>query len=241
MKISFEPEESYSRYGFGVFREKVSLALIAEMYKEYQSIEEAEYLKKSPFWYFRHLSVRSPLFQSIALSGYFPKLAASLIGVPAVRLLFDQVILKPAGYPGTPWHQDQPSLCIDSYGICTFWIPLEEIRAGYGGIQFAEIESRHRGPVDGIGLHSPTMRTDLIAQCVDLSIGSFTVHDGWTIHRAEANQSEKHRPAVNLVYYDANARIETTPNRNWQAARDIFFPGLQPGDLAVNRPIAATN
>ncbi|MEM7796843.1 MAG: phytanoyl-CoA dioxygenase family protein, partial [Cyanobacteria bacterium P01_C01_bin.118] len=232
MKINLEPEESYSRYGFRIFREKVSLVLIIEMYKEYQSIAEAEYLKQNPFWHFRHLSIRSPLFQSIALSGYFPKLAASLIGVPSVRLLFGQVILKPAGYPGTPWHQDQSSLCIDSYGICTFWIPLEEIRPGFGGIQFAEVESRHGGPVDGIGLHSPTTRTDLTTQYVDLSLGSFTVHDGWAIHRAEANQSKKHRPAVNLVYYDANARIETTLNRNWQAARDMFFPGLQPNELA---------
>ena len=238
MTISLEPEENYSRYGFGVFREEVSVALIAEMYREYQSIAEAEYLKVSPFWHFRHLSHRSRLFQSIALSDYFPKLAASLIGVPSVRLLFDQVILKPSGYPGTPWHQDQSSLCIDSYGICTFWIPLEEIRTGFGGIQFAEVDSRRGGPVDGIGLHSPTIRTDLIAQCVDLSLGSFTVHDGWAIHRAEANQSEKHRPAINLVYYDANARIEPAPDRNWQAARDMFFPGLQPDDLAANRPIA---
>lgn len=225
-------------YGFGVFREKVSLALITEMYKEYQSIKAAEYLKQSSFWHFRHLSMKSPLFQSIALSGYFPKLAASLIGVPKVRLLFDQIILKPAGYQGTPWHQDQPSLCIDSYGICTFWIPLEEIKTGFGGIQFAQVESRHEGPVDGIGLHSSTTRTDLTAQRVDLSIGSFTVHDGWAIHRAEANQSEKYRPAVNLVYYDANARIESISNRNWQASRDMFFPGLQPDDLAANRPIA---
>ena len=238
MKISFDPEESYSKYGFGIFREKVSPALITEMYKEYRSITEAEYLKQSPFWHFRHLSHRSRLFQSVALSGYFPKLAASLIGVPTVRLLFDQVILKPAGYPYTPWHQDQSSLCIDSYGICTFWIPLEEIKPDFGGIQFAQVESRHDGPGDGIGLHSPTMRTNLIAQCVDLSIGSFTAHDGWAIHRAEANQSENHRPAVILVYYDADARIEPTPNRNWQAARDIFFPGLQPNDLAANRPIA---
>ncbi len=79
------------------------------------------------------------------------------------------------------------------------------------------------------------MRTDLIAQCVDLSIGSFTVHDGWAIHRAEANQSKKHRPAVNLVYYDANARIEPTPKLSIQFA--LFHQNLVDSALNSDPPL----
>ena len=238
MDTSIEPEQHYAKHGYAVFRDQLSPALVADLTHEYRKVPETSYLLEPHFRSYRHVSQHSELFRSLALRGFFPQLAAALIGVPAVRLLFDQFIVKPAGVEGTPWHQDQPSLCFESFGICTFWIPLVDIRVGSGGVQFFHDDRRAKGPVDGIGLRVETTKQGLSAQSLPLVTGSFTVHDGWAIHRAEANATPNDRPAINLVYFDAGARVEALSGRDWRAARDKFFPGREPGDVADNCPVA---
>lgn len=242
--IPEEAREAFRTRGYACLPRVVEDGLLDELRAVYAALPAEQYLQQRYFWSARHLSAEHDAFRRTGQGGAFPRIAASLLGVPRLRLLFDQIILKAAGAAATPWHQDQPSLCIDPYRICTFWIPLRDVVPDEGAIQFACHSERTELPVHGLGLDPEAGDNGdaLVAAgyrpespCA-YAAGSCTIHDGWAVHGAQANRSRFDRPAINLVYYDADARV-TENGRDWWRARDKFFPGREPGEVADTCPL----
>jgi hypothetical protein len=67
----------------------------------------------------------------------FAKLAAELMGVSGVRLYHDQALYKEPFGGHTPWHQDQHYWPLDTDNTVTLWMPLVDITADMGVMDFA--------------------------------------------------------------------------------------------------------
>ena len=242
--IPEEAREAFRTWGYACLPRVVENGLLDELRAVHAALPAERYLQQRYFWSARHLSAEHDAFRRLGQEGAFPRIAAALLDVPRLRLLFDQIILKPAGAAATPWHQDQPSLCIDPFRICTFWIPLRDVVPEEGAIHFAHHSQRTELPVHGLGLdpeagdNGDALVEAGYRQQVPRAhaAGSCTVHDGWAVHGARANRSRTDRPAINLVYYDGDARV-TESERDWRRARDRFFPGREAGELADTCPL----
>ena len=74
------------------------------------------------------LAARFPSFETFLVEAPAAELAAALLQSSAVRLFFEQIIVKEAGASKrTPWHQDLPYWPIAGSKICSMWIPVDPI------------------------------------------------------------------------------------------------------------------
>ena len=79
---------------------------------------------------------KEPAVAGFTLARRFGRIAAELLGVTAVRLYHDQALFKEPGGGPTPWHQDQYYWPLDSDRTITMWLPLVDIAADMGGMEF---------------------------------------------------------------------------------------------------------
>lgn len=176
------------------------------------------------------------------LAKRFAGIAAALMGCQRVRLYHDQALYKEPGGGPTPWHQDQYYWPVDTDQVVTMWMPLVDLSAEMGVMQFAS-GSHRAGYVDKLGI-SDASESFLdqyvrengfpIAQADQMQAGDATFHAGWTLHRAPGNASGTMREVMTVIYFADGARVIEPDNAGRQADLQRWLPGLKPGDVAAS-------
>lgn len=142
--------------------------------------------------------------------------ASVLLDVPEVRLYQDALFSKrPADGP-TPWHTDARMAPFDTTNILTFWIPLQDVPKDGTALIF--VPKSHNdfalpfwNEFDGPEYSRLDRRyKDTTVHYMPLNVGDVTMHSGWTLHCADANDSNESRLALAISIVDARAEIRET-------------------------------
>jgi len=149
--------------------------------------------------------------------------ASQLLAGPAMPTGFDHAILKPPRNGcATPWHQDDAYVngC-GTAGTVHFWIPLQDVSADMGCMEF--IPGSHLGPplphhrrdhrrtAHVLEVDGGVDRTRAVA--CPLRLGGATVHLPRTLHHTGANATDEPRLAWILEFGSARARARW---RSWR-------------------------
>ncbi|MCY0880123.1 MAG: phytanoyl-CoA dioxygenase family protein [Firmicutes bacterium] len=145
----------------------------------------------------------------VTCSPELASLARQLAGVSGIRLFHDHLLWKmPGDSKPTPWHQDLPYWPMEAPDALSFWIPVHDVDEHNGAMMFVP-KSQAAGKLKSISLAEPEDLMEyaraqgfqperpLIAR---LSAGSITAHSGLTFHYAHANQSERPRKVLAIIY-----------------------------------------
>ncbi len=179
--------------------------------------------------------------RGLVFSRRFAKIAADLMGVRGVRLYHDQALFKPVGGRPTPWHQDQFYWPLDTPNTITMWMPLIDVSAESGTMQFAS-GSHRGGPLLGrsiseeAGAEFERLVADRNYPVVSYSLraGDATFHSGWSVHAAHGNSGEREREVLTIIYYEDGATI-VEPDTNYRKVdMEAFHPGQKPGEHAAS-------
>jgi ectoine hydroxylase-related dioxygenase (phytanoyl-CoA dioxygenase family) len=180
--------------------------------------------------------------RKFVLARRFAKVAADLLGVPNVRIYHDQALFKEPGGGPTPWHQDQFYWPLDTAATITMWMPLVDVSLEMGMLTFASGSHRNGLVFDEkISDESDTqykrhIRDNRypIVRPAGMQAGDASWHYGNTIHSAPANDSDKMREVMTVIYMADGARV-VQPKNKWQSD-DLgqWLMGLPPGRLAAS-------
>jgi ectoine hydroxylase-related dioxygenase (phytanoyl-CoA dioxygenase family) len=187
-----------------------------------------------------HLNERNARVNEFVTARRFAKIAADIMGVDCVRLYHDQVLFKEPGGIGTPWHQDQFYIPLDTTKVLTMWMPLVDVTPEMGTMDF--VSTSHR---EGDYAHLPTdEKSDALFEPLiekrgwpvvptgPMRAGDASFHSGWTIHRAQANNSAAMREVLTILYYADGARIKSDLNDMERGITGIHISGRGAGELA---------
>lgn len=175
------------------------------------------------------------------ISRRFARLAAELLGVPAVRLYHDQALFKPPAGPGTPWHQDQIYWPLTTRRTVTMWMPLMDLTQAMGTMVFAS-GSHHEGALSGLAISSDSnaffsglvRERGFVLTSYDLAAGDATFHTGWTAHATHPNAGSVEREVMTIIYYEDGATIMEPDSPMRQVDLEAFHPGQRPGERAAS-------
>lgn len=180
------------------------------------------------------------LLRRFTLSPRIAKIAADLLRVKGIRLYHDNILSKEPGCGRTPWHYDYHHFPIDSFNVCTAWIPLQAIPEEMGPLGFA------------VGMETYKLVEDLPFNKFDVSYdqelgrafdeNNITVHDGpfdigeisfhhtLSFHNAGPNRTRQSRMALANTYLEDGARLVANPTMISGDFRK-FMPGIEPGEV----------
>jgi ectoine hydroxylase-related dioxygenase (phytanoyl-CoA dioxygenase family) len=170
----------------------------------------------------------------------FAKVAADLMGVPAVRLFQDEALFKESGGGLTPWHQDQFYWPLDTVHTITLWMPLVDCSEGMGTMRFAS-GSHHEGYLGDIPISDQgeahfkeyiQSKGFSLAGGKAMKAGDSTWHSGWVLHAASPNTTGTMREAMTIKYFADGARVKIL-NQTHREAED--YMGAKEGEV-VNSP-----
>ncbi|HEV8659237.1 MAG TPA: phytanoyl-CoA dioxygenase family protein [Thermoanaerobaculia bacterium] len=175
----------------------------------------------------------------IVFSKRFAAVAAELLGSKSVRLYHDQALFKPPGAGRTPWHQDRYYWPLDTDLSVTMWLPLVDVDEAMGPMRFASGSHRSENLGD-LAISDDTDRR--LATMIEkrgwrvssapVHAGDATFHAGGTIHSAGANNSDRTREVLTVIYYAAGTRAAVPANDNQRVDLEVFLPGVRPGEEA---------
>lgn len=180
--------------------------------------------------------------QRFVFARRFARAAAELLGVSGVRLYHDQALYKEPFGGHTPWHQDQHYWPLDTDKTITLWMPLVDISADMGIMDFAS-GSHQFGYLGDMPIsdESEAAWSKLIADKGlsvvnhgDMRAGDATFHYGWTLHAALKNSTPRMRDVMTIIYYADGTRIGAVDNQNRQNDLDAWLPGCVPGGAAAS-------
>lgn len=180
--------------------------------------------------------------QQFVFARRFAKIAAELLGVAGVRLYHDQALYKEPFGGHTPWHQDQHYWPLATDHTVTLWMPLVDITADMGVMDFAS-GSHTLGYLGDMPIsdESEAAWSRLIAERGyavvnhgDMRAGDATFHTGWTLHAALANSTPHMRDVMTIIYYADGTLVGPVDNQNRQNDLDAWLPGCVPGGPAAS-------
>ncbi|MBV9253859.1 MAG: phytanoyl-CoA dioxygenase family protein [Actinobacteria bacterium] len=222
------------------YRPLIEAAALANS-RETRPMEERDTYGKA-FLQITNLWVKDEAVRRFTMARRFARVAAELLGVPAVRLYHDQALFKEAGGGHTPFHQDQFYWPFDDNKTITMWMPLIDVPAEIGSMTFAsgshklghvadvpisdESDAQLREFIDSKGLRLDTHGA--------LAAGDATFHAGWTLHGAPPNATGTLRAVMTVIYFADGLRA-VEPDHPFRAFDlKIWLPGVQPGELAAS-------
>jgi hypothetical protein len=166
--------------------------------------------------------------------------AATLMGVPAVRFYFDQALFKEPGGGSTPWHQDHVYWPLATEKAITAWIPLVDVPAEMGTMEF--VRGSHHGQhrhLVRISDESENLYARLVADeqlpveaTGPMVVGDVSFHASWELHRAMGNSSAEVRQVIAVIYFEDGAQLYDQIEGSQRIGYDVYFSDLKPGDLA---------
>lgn len=169
---------------------------------------------------------RDPYFDRLRRSPVWAGLAESLLDEP-IELPSVEWFNKPAGSASpTPPHQDNYYFNLVPPQVVTLWMALERVDEENGCLRY--VAGSH---LQGVRPHAATAvlgfsqgitdyRPDDAAReiAVTLAPGDIVAHLGNTIHRADANTSQRGRRALALVCRGVSCRCDEEAFARYQAA-----------------------
>jgi ectoine hydroxylase-related dioxygenase (phytanoyl-CoA dioxygenase family) len=161
-----------------------------------------------------------------------PRITAAvsqLAGRP-MRLYHDQILIKdPRNGQASEFHQDRPYWPLTEGPTVSIWLALGDCPVESGCMSF--LPGSHRRT--GTPLQVLTWARDLFEKCPELEwservvaplrAGGITFHQGWTAHRAQANETDRARVAFSAIYVDAT--VQLGKGENWP------YPGAKAGQV----------
>ena len=158
--------------------------------------------------------------RTLCLSPYLAQTASILLDT-STRLYQDSLFHKRVGDGWTPWHSDARMAPFDTSKMITFWIPLQKVPApedggtgllfadgshadfalpywnGAEGNEYERLENRYGGVGGASHHHMP------------LELGDVTVHNGWTLHCADAADcmEDGDRYAFSITFVDGHSEL----------------------------------
>ncbi len=179
--------------------------------------------------------------KEIVFSKRLAQIATDLLGVDGVRLYHDQALYKEPGGGHTPWHADQYYWPLSSDRTVTVWIPLQETPLEMGALEFSQGSQRlTTGRDKEIGDESQVvlaqaLRSEGYPHIIEpFELGEVSYHLGWTFHRAGANQTDKMREVMTMIYMDKDIALKQPENRNQRQDREQWLPGAEVGQPINN-------
>jgi ectoine hydroxylase-related dioxygenase (phytanoyl-CoA dioxygenase family) len=147
-----------------------------------------------------------------SLNRRLAEMARKLSGSKGIRLFHDHALLKmPGDSKPTPWHQDYPYWPMNEDGqpSLSIWIALDDVDENNGCMMFIP-KSQKLTNLKAVKLVEPhdifndTEGNEDIqrnkAVICRMKAGSCTFHNGLTFHYAHANNTEKPRRALAIIY-----------------------------------------
>lgn len=154
-------------------------------------------------------------FASLLRDARFTDLAAALLADDVVPRELQWFNKPPRVGRPTPPHQDGHYFMLEPNEAVTAWLALDPVDERNGCMRY--VAGSHRFPV------RPHTRTQTVGFSQGLSYapddfatevalraepGDLLVHHSLTIHRADANLSDRHRRSLGFVYFAARAKQE---------------------------------
>ncbi|TCK85563.1 phytanoyl-CoA dioxygenase family protein [Albibacterium bauzanense] len=164
--------------------------------------------------------------KKFVLAKRFAKIAADLLGVKNVRLYHDQALFKEPGGGPTPWHQDQNYWPLDTTQTITMWMPLVDMpNEDMGMLTFASGSQKKGNIFDYVisdeseGAFEDYVKKNQfkLSRPTYMNAGDATFHQGYTIHNAPGNTSDKMREVMTIIYYADGTKV-AKPQHEWQEA-----------------------
>ncbi|HYN32489.1 MAG TPA: phytanoyl-CoA dioxygenase family protein [Ilumatobacteraceae bacterium] len=196
---------------------------------------------QAAFDQYMNLWQTDPAMAELTLHPGLARTAAVLLGADAVRVYHDQALYKVAGGGHTPWHQDQWYWPLDTDRTITMWLPLHDVDADMGDLEFAL--GTHRGPIgdEAISGESDAFYESYLADADinrrttgSMTAGDASFHLGWTLHRANPNVTDTDREVMTVIWFADGARVAEPANQGQQLDRLIWLRNLEPGELAAS-------
>ncbi|MFQ3676859.1 MAG: phytanoyl-CoA dioxygenase family protein [Fimbriimonadaceae bacterium] len=179
--------------------------------------------------------------RSFVLAKRFAHVAAQLMGAAGVRLYHDQALFKEPGGGHTPWHQDQFYWPLRTDASLTMWMPMVDVDETMGSMSFA-CGSHRDGwvPIDDQISDTSEAFFDQYVASKGFQLGSAgamragdaTFHNGWTLHRAPGNVTDRVREVMTIIYYPDGTRIAEPRNEFQKADHEAWLGGLPVGGPA---------
>jgi hypothetical protein len=214
-------------------------ALVREASRAALPLEERDTYGKA-FLQVQDLNRKSPMAREFVWDQGLAKIAASLMGVPAVRFYFDQALFKEPGGGATPWHQDHVYWPLATEKAITAWIPLVDVPAEMGTMEFVRgsHHSQHRHLVK-ISDESEDLYSRLVAEqnlpvepTGPMKVGDVSFHASWALHRAMGNSTPQVRQVIAVIYFEDGAALYDQIQGSQRIGYDVYFSDLGPGDVA---------
>jgi len=202
-----------------------------------------------PFLQTLNLRYHCTKVMQFALSARLGKIVSDLVSKPissdpnkkslSIRIFHEQALFKEPKSSLTPWHQDQYYWPLATDQAVGLWMPLVDVPLAMGPIRFAT-GSHRNGFVKQVSISEQSQ--GFFQQFIDekqypiwhqeMKAGDATFHNGWTIHGASANQTDKVRSAMIVTYYPDGTRVDQLSNPSRVNDAKHFLGGKQAGDLA---------
>jgi ectoine hydroxylase-related dioxygenase (phytanoyl-CoA dioxygenase family) len=166
---------------------------------------------------------------------FHPKIsevAATLIGVPALRLWHDQALYKDAGGRYTEPHQDQPYWPMDEMDTLSAWITFDGSTRENGCMAYVP-GSHLVGVKKFVNIFTADEKVKILEEpkiaaippvYVEVPRGSVAFHHGLTVHLAMGNKSNRTRRVHTMIYFRDGA-TRTKP----YAHPSVDRPGIKVG------------
>jgi ectoine hydroxylase-related dioxygenase (phytanoyl-CoA dioxygenase family) len=214
-------------------------ALVSEATKAALPLQERDTYGKA-FLQVQDLNRKSPTVRDFVWGQSLAKIAASLMGVPAVRFYFDQALFKEPGGGATPWHQDHVYWPLNTEKAITAWVPLVDVPAEMGTMKF--VRGSHHGhhrQLVKISDESEDLYSRLVVKeqlpvepTGTMAIGDVSFHASWALHRAMANSTPEVRQVIAVTYFEDGAALYDRIHGSQRIGYDVYFSDLKPGDVA---------
>lgn len=205
-------------------------------------LEERDTYGKA-FLQIMNIWTKSEPVKEIVFSKRLAKIAAGLLGVSGVRLYHDQALYKEPHGGITPWHADQYYWPLANDATVTVWIPLQETPLEMGPLEFSSQSFKLTAGRDKeIGDESQQMLNETLDKegfkhvIEPFEIGEVSFHRGWLFHRAGANNTDKMRGVMTMIYMDKDMILKQPENKNQLVDWETWCPGAQIGKQ-IDTPI----
>jgi ectoine hydroxylase-related dioxygenase (phytanoyl-CoA dioxygenase family) len=184
---------------------------------------------------------QSEVVREFVFSQRLARLAAELLGTPAVRLYHDQSLYKEPGGGITPAHADQFYWPLASDRTVTAWIPLQAVTEEMGPLGFYAGSHRCTFGRDlrisdeseqHIRAYLEALDYPFVAE--PFAAGDVSFHLGWTFHRALANRSPAPRSVMTVIYMDAEMKLGSPANEFQEVDARTWCPGVAFGEPAAS-------
>ena len=205
-------------------------------------LEERDTYGKA-FLQIMNIWTKSDAVKKIVFSKRLAKIATDLLDVDGVRLYHDQALYKEPGGGITPWHADQYYWPLASDSTVTVWIPLQETPLEMGPLEFSSQSFKlTTGRDKEIGDESQQILRETLARegfehvVEPFEVGEISFHKGWLFHRAGANNTDKMRSVMTMIYMDKNMVLKQPENKNQVVDWETWCPGAEIGKQ-IDTPI----